>query len=187
MNSDDWKANPGIPVWWSAIKLLETPLLLINKDNRIIGSNEALQLLLGYSANELKHKTLVQITREEDRVKETNTFIDVFYGKIEHSSTIKKFVSADGRELTKRQYLFPVRNQLETLYALAQISEPHQQIENQDIIEQIEPILNQLKSTLSFIKLNEFGFSYKKSVVQQAEKLVQRIQKLISEPVLQPV
>lgn len=185
MIREEWIApHPDSSEWWSVMESLNIPLMVINKENYIIGSNEALHKILKYSAQALKQKTLVQITHKNDRARETNTFIDMFYGKMDGISYPKKFITERGETISGMQHLYPIRNQVETVYALVHVTRP--ELIAEDIKSQIEPLIQKLKSTV-FVKYSDFRISCDKGVINQVKNFLDRLQKIISEPIPQPV
>ncbi len=187
MTREEWIApHPDSSEWWSDMESLNIPLMVINKENYIIGSNEALHKILKYSAQALKQKTLVQITHKNDRARETNTFIDMFYGKMDGISYLKNFVTERGETISGMQHLYPIRNQVETVYALVHVTRPELMVE-EDIKTQIEPLIQKLKSMPVFVKYSDFGISCNKGVINQVNNFLDRLQKIISEPIPQRV
>jgi PAS domain S-box-containing protein len=181
MLREEWiAAHPDSSAWWSTMKSLDIPLMLINKENFIIGANNTLLKFLEYSSDSLNRKTLVEITQEDDRMQETNTFIDTFYGKVDRMSISKRFVSESGAIISAFQHCYPIRNEQETLYALVFLSTTellHQAKESSE--SQNESPLRDTGFASSGAKIS---FSADREVIQQVLHLIDKLQTLIKVP-----
>ncbi len=155
---DQAERNQGsTPEWWKPIKSLNLPLFLVNNENFIIESNKPICELLGYTALQLKRKTLVQITHESDRVSETNLFINMFYGPMNHHSAIKRVNLKNGGVITVSQILC-TRKSDDTIFAIGhmvkQTTDPRKDPGIYETQKYLLYLTQKLKSTISIAEVN---------------------------------
>lgn len=83
--------------------MVQTPIgiALLNKDGRFIIVNEKLQAILGYSADELRRKTLYELSQQEDVVIDETCRQALLNGK-ESCVHEKEFISKDQRHVLVR-------------------------------------------------------------------------------------
>ncbi len=70
---------------------------LIDLEGRIVESNPALQEMLGYTAEELRQLTILDITHPSDLPKMQTLLLDLVAGRIEHFRTEKRYIRKDGQ------------------------------------------------------------------------------------------
>ena len=178
------------PVWWKAIKSLNLPLFLVNNENLIIESSKPIGDLLGYTASQLKRKTLVQITHESDRASETNLFIDMFYGSMKHHSCVKRLNTKSGDVVNVSQNLYPIKFD-DTIFAIGHLMKVVPENQKGRGIHETQKYLmylsEKLKSTISIADPGEFGSNFNEDLIQKANRLVNEIQLVISKKELIPV
>ena len=67
------------------------------RTNKIIESNEALQRMLGYSAEELQQRSIIDLSHPEDLELETKQNRDLLDGKVDHYVQDKRYYHKEGR------------------------------------------------------------------------------------------
>lgn len=88
-------------------------LALVSPTHGVIQSNPALQTLLGYSADELQGRDLLQCTHPDDRLRETELLSELVRGKREHIVTQQRYLNKDGKTVwtrTRTTLVPPVHN-----------------------------------------------------------------------------
>jgi len=75
----------------------QTPMAVARaEDLRFVDANEAYQRLVGYSAEELRNKTPVELTHPEDRERELDLFREVLTSERNHYGLEKRFLHREG-------------------------------------------------------------------------------------------
>lgn len=89
---------------------------LLDKEGRVRESNQALAQMLGYSSQELRGKTLFELTHPEDKKISMRLFQELVAGKHTHYKLEKRFLRRDGSLLWARKMVsgvYGVRGELQ--------------------------------------------------------------------------
>jgi PAS domain S-box-containing protein len=79
-------------------------------DGRIVDTNPAYQKMLGYSAQELRGKELIQITHPDDVPDSLGLFNDLFQRRIEHYEVEKRYWRKNGETIWVHLTASPIRD-----------------------------------------------------------------------------
>jgi PAS domain S-box-containing protein len=84
-------------------------IALVDRKERILASNPALQEMLGYSAEELQGKTFSDFTHPEDVSDSQQLYRELFGGKLRQFQWEKRYLRKDGRTVWARPSVSSIR------------------------------------------------------------------------------
>jgi PAS domain S-box-containing protein len=84
-------------------------IALVDREERILASNPALQEMLGYSAEELQGRTFLDLTHPDDVSDSRELYRELFGGKLREYQLEKRYLHKDGRTVWVRPSVSLVR------------------------------------------------------------------------------
>lgn len=131
-------------------------MALVDLDGLIVESNPSLQRMLGYSREELRHKSFYHFTPAEDAQRCLKFFQEMVEGKRASFQIDKPFVRRDGRMAWGRLTVSPFRGDKEHLrFAIGMVQDITEQKKSEEEIRSYQEQLRSLASELSLTEEHE--------------------------------
>jgi len=131
-------------------------MALVALDGLVVESNPALQKMLGYTREELRHKPFYNFTGEEDAQRCLDYFQEMLRGQRASFRMEKPFIRPDGSRAWGLLSVSPFRDDAEQLrYAIGMVEDITEQKKNEEDIRSYQEQLRSLASDLSLTEENE--------------------------------
>jgi PAS domain S-box-containing protein len=127
-------------------------LALVAPDYRLVDFNPAYCAMLGYTADELRGKTFLEITHPDDRALDLGYAADLLGGKIAHYTLEKRYLHKDGHVIWINLIGTVIRNQQnEVLFGLAIVKDITARREMLDALRKSEAQLTALLDNTPYL------------------------------------
>lgn len=174
---DDVKTDPInelkviLPEWWTGLKGLEFPMILLDNESNILDINPECTKLLGYQIEQIQDNTILDITADEDRQREAKNIIDIFFSH-QHGSWITKNILTQSNQLVRvDQITVAFRNPVNDLeYALVTFT-----VRNSFNEKELSGKLQKLLSSAELFDQDDIGSHYNHEIIKAIKSLINEI------------